>query len=350
MIVCLKYKTLSSAVARFVEPNDVRIQFYSAKSRYTKNKMVVFSSVDGEYISPASLLNRRTMSRIEVQEGATLYVSPDCRLNREIIRKSGYSISMRPESADVTLIPSRPASSTTMYFDVLAYSSAASEVVLVTVSRENDYDTFQNKYEAVRDKLQSLGYSIYQDRIMQSQCCFIYPQINTYAEIFRNAHPDRKYLFELNLPVHNVNTISYDLLDIWRKMPCDSIFCSSVCNSDWQKYPVTLCTVFYQKDRLCSLTGRSDNFKLVLGSIGWKTNAPLSGMLCGRIVDPDDWNFLQGYIMHWLNLPEDGGMLDRNSFPFHNAEQFAEMYRRRYICAPFKIDKPMLYDNILALM
>ncbi len=351
MIVCLKYKTLSSAVVRLVEPDTVRVSFYSARSRYTKNKMVVFSSIKGEFISPATMLYRYSMTRNAVQEGATLYVAPECRISRDIIRKSGYSLTVKPENAEITVIPGRIVPLTELSFDMLAYNAVTQEAVLVTVSEQLDYSTFQNKYEAVRNKLQSLGYSIYQNDIFKNQSCFVYNQIDSYADIFRNMSFDRKYMLETRLPLHNVHTISYDLLDMWRRMPDDSIFCSSVCNSNWQEYPVTLCTIFYDKDRLCGLGKRSDNFNMVLDAIGWKRNAPLCEMLNGRIVEPKDWNFLQGYIMHNLNLPEEGGMLDKNNYTnFHRTESFAEMYRRRYVCAPFKIDKPMLYNNIIALM
>ncbi len=281
-----------------------------------------------------------------------VFVTPEVRTARDIIRKS-YQIVRDPERADAVVIPDE--------FDI--YSQTCRIVVknedrndlylLDIMKRSQVHQEYLIDIEAHKDIIlnwlngQFCGnrISIYhEDKLEPFSVQFVH-KVNEYENILNNTYPSRKYILETALDLSAATTISPETLLIWLKMDDLDLFQKSVSMSDWKKYPHTINFLLEKKG--IWYCGYKRDFQLIIDAIrfyDYKYNENYNDV----IIEPDDWNMLQKFLMHINRVDVDKGGFVKTEDRIYSNENLK--YARKRICiAPLLIDHPMTFRNLKGL-
>ena len=286
------------------------------------------------------------------RECTSLYVYPEVKLSRDLIRHSGYKIVLDPSRADYCIVPAVDNVIATYKYDIAAYDDNLSALYLFTVTNYSDEIDEADFYQRAKSSLLHDGLQVIDDKLMKNNSCYIIPKSIAFLDILcppTDMQP-RKYISENQLPLDYMNTISVENLLLWRTlMESDTrLFEKVISNTDWRDYPVTLCTFFAYEGVSSLFYPRNDNIKWLLDTIGYKRSASVNRMCCGKIVQPKDWNMMQDYIMAICDVEPKGGFTDRKYYSVQNSWL---SYTRTKLCiAPLHIDAPVLYENIVACL
>jgi len=302
-----------------------------------ENRRYYYTSGD-----PLYYLDKKTINRVTDRQ-STLFIAPECKMPRDLIRKSGYKITNNKASAHYIVIPYKnDYSYEERTFDI--YAEINDDVYLMhnkTGITSKDYDK-----EAIRANLEQRGLTNikFANDVWGAKCFFL-PKFDIYKEIFDKTNPDYKYVFETDVEINYPVNICLETLKTWKYIFDENVMIRLLTSSNCTDYPLTM--MYFIKTRWFRLLAGSIDQKVrrFLDLIGFDIEKPIdTNMFLRRDVKPDDWNLLTSYILDELNVSSDGGFTD---------ESLSDLQMRilRYkMCVKLcYITKPLTTDTIKAI-
>ena len=314
-----------------------------------KNKLLVYQLLNGTmhyyiYGDPFNMFDRIVEDcNSDPFPGDTLYINSECKLSRDIIRQTGYKITINKEKADYVVIPYKH-DYTSYEFDILANKG---DDVFLFQSDKRSFRTMCTNKGDIKKQLEDGGYTdvVFFDEVVGSECYFI-PKFDVYEDIIANGANGVNYIYEKDLRVKPSIELSVETLNVWKNITDDNLKAKLLATSDCTKYPVTL-IYFIHTYWWRYLYGISDaHVKRILDIIGYDENQSLANnMFYRRVVQPDDWNLLTKFILDKVGVSEEGGFItDNNILNLDDLEK--TVLRSRLCVAPFYIKEPMDTETI----
>ena len=233
--------------------------------------------------------------------GKTIYISKKSKVSRDVLRHT-YKIVLDPDRADFVVFPKLKNISTfgcTMFGiknnilylcfleNIIDYSSNVDYIFQVAVNMFCRMAGLDESEVQHRPDYQYVDLKFIND-------------VPEYREILQNQYPNRSYIQDTSLPFTPLNKISPETLKIWSQVNDTNLLEKLLVGSDWQKYPFTLwCFLHAEHDDFASECGNQG--KVILEAIQyWMNYLPEYEM--HKLVEPDDWNMLQEWIMYQLGV------------------------------------------------
>ena len=339
---------------------SLKIRECQYRSRDTNNKMAILAiNHHGRgFISDPNCIIRFNASTC-ISTSQTIYVAKEVKTSRDLFRNAGYKIVLDKEKADKIVLPD-PNPNNLKFEHALAFlwtdnlEGGLKKLVLYGVAddvKDEQYDTI---VQMISRKLGAHGSNtveILYDSIKRKSVCEIFQKCESYQIIFDNPQKYRyKCILETNVKIDYPITICPETLSTWKRATNDLILSKSICQSDWKDYPFTmLCLLMTYHSDIYRIGG--NNMRLVVEQIGLPTDGcyhSIEGELKDRVVDPKDWNMLQDWLMYELNLPDNGGYVDKKRV--EDLKALSSFIRARFVAAPMKIDVPLSAKMIRSML
>ena len=318
--------------------NDIRL-----KPSHKHHAMVLLDPNQ----DPQGIINRTTYVYCPKRDDNLVYLEPKARNSRDMVRNSGYKITLDRDKANFIVIPPLEDYQIS-YFntDVVVHDTDTDEVYMFSIKNNYCSEITEDIKNKISDKLFSVigpncKFYSFTKELNRGRVYFI-PNIQTYLDIISGS--TKPCIFDRDLDYDALYNINVETLELWRHMTDDTILEKCIIGSDWKKYPFTLNT-FIDTERSCrGLSGsQNKNLRMILSEIGsgydWSPT---------RQIEPEDWNMCQRWIMHLLGVDENkGGYIDEDRIDALSCN-YREILRNRFLVAPFIINHPMDYDNLKA--
>lgn len=335
-----------------ITPTDVSFigEAYRLSGRLKcKNKLLVYQLFNGAahyylYGDPFNMFDRIVEDcNSNPFPGDTLYINSECKISRDVIRQTGYKITINKEKADYVVIPYKH-NYTSYAFDILANKG---DDIFLFQSRKKGFRTLSINKGDIKKQLEDMGYTdvVFFDEVVGSECYFI-PKFDVYEDIIANGANGVNYIYQKDLRVKPSVELSVETLNVWKNITDDNIKAKLLATSDCTKYPLTL-LYFIHTYWWRYIYGISDaHVKRILDIIGYDESQSLtSNMFCRRVVQPDDWNMLTNLILDKVGASEEGGFIaDKTFYELDEIER--NVLRYRMCVAPFYIKEPMDTETI----
>lgn len=312
--------------------------------RIYKNKLLVaLKAADKEYyfFDPFQGINEKVRSSFAIKDRShPLFITPECQMSRDVIRNSGYKITIDRDKADYVVIPYKHV------FEKYECDGFA--------RKENDIYIFHNKDLAlyaestnttvIREALGKYGFTdIVLACELASHAVYMIPNFPVYKEILDRKCPDTRYIFENKLDLVPGIQMSIETLNVWKNVTDNSMRAKLLLNADWQHYPVTI-MYFCHKYWYSTLYYVTGNAKVasMFQNLDWNIENSIDyNLFHRRLIQPEDWNMLTKFVLSELNLPENGGFIKEGIGDLEK-----HILRHTNCVAPYYITEPMLSDQI----
>lgn len=244
-----------------------------------------------------------------------LYVEPKARIPRDILRNSGYKITLDPDKADCCVIPEvQDYFYGKYYYDLVAYNKETKSFYMFDLRNKwgssldmSDCSDYTNKL--LEDKVNELygtpGVPMevyYHSDTYATLRIYTLKPIQCYYDIIEDLYPNREYVYDCYVEFTPTNDISLETLEVWSHINDKTLLEKCFCGCDWHKYPLTLMTFLEGEFGYDYFRGQvSRSLKMVLDHIGYYVKYDKK-----QDVNPDDWNMLQTWIMYKLHTKDNG--------------------------------------------
>jgi len=330
-------------------------QIYFGKTAYVRDWNDP-NSVDYEdSYGPKRSLQSKRSTIPDMHAGITLYVAPECKISRDVLRNDGYSITYNKANSDYRILPSiptnavkqkcqivfvlknqlhicwversvgEPINNTSYYAETYA---TATEVETVLSFLENKYAVNRTDMMYRRDK-----------PLKNMNVWFLTVCEDTQYYLTHVCRLNEKFCFDTDVPLKGSTNITPENLLLWSKVQDTNLLEKALLNSDWKKYPVTVC-VFLAREKSSEAGRFSPAGKVMLKAINFDQLNRYSGSLGGQVVTADDWNMLQDYITLRLGITEKSGLVE-DIYPY------SDYIRHRYAIAQWRISGNKTFSNIM---
>lgn len=330
-----------------------RITPYYEKSTMWKNKLVAVGKPDED---AKRIINMHTTPWIRPVEEPVIYVAPESKISRDLLRNSGYKITYNRDNCGMIVIPSIiPEDVYVTSFNICVVShNDAGEVFLSFFAVEgrnnvNNEPVFSGQVahliQVCKENRTSHGFTV--DEVITNSntslkefSVYTFPKCDEYARIINQEDVDdlKSYCFDTDVKCTAPIDINVDTLTIWKNTDT-SILAKAIPSSNWKEYPMTLALFLHtekQTIRFCS-TG---NLRKILYEIGFMDLYDKGES--SKLVQPKDWKMWSDYLMSKYGVSTEGGFSSRvNVNPLPGV-------RLKVAVAPFVITEPMSYNNILS--
>ena len=269
-----------------------------------------------------------------------VFISPGCKVRRDIYRQSGYKIVRDPAKADSIIVPSLSSSIYSMSKHVVAFNG--SRLLLVHINFKDSSITDDDKKKAVeacKDKLAERKYTtILFDPWGKKISIDFVPK----DEYIKNILQDKNYsvtnyLSENRVKFNSITKISPETLVLWSGMRDCGMVMQAICGSDWRDYPFTLNvflhTFFQYGDKKIN-----DNARYVLHEIKYDSEEYTRLGQSVASVTVKDWNMCQRFVMMYLAGKTEGTAYVTDTQEFSNGRDSLLQYvKHRIIIAPITL-------------
>ena len=317
-------------------------------TRKTKGKVAVVT-FPSSYRRPYDYLDMSTSDCCIGSGGKSLYIVEGCKRPRDLYRVSGYKLVNNPDNATCVVIPNLPKKPLYLKYNVIALDRDTNNLYVYSVrsSRSSTYDPVYAKsdFELIQKYFKEWNMEYFHTEIQNDDTALLFlPKCDVYEKILTDKTYRSKYCFALeeDVELRNPVTISVETLDIWSRMLDYDVLAQEIVTSNWEKYPITL-LVFLRivKPSIRSASGTA--IQNVLRTIEYP-EVNYFYTIKDRVVDPEDWNMLQRYIMHRLGVDEQGGYIDQDIRA--NNSMLLKFVKTAYCVAPSYISAPITVENI----
>lgn len=280
--------------------------------------------------------------------GKTLYVCPQSKIPRDLLRSSDYKITYSKEKADYIIIPKPEECGMFWTVNMIARDINTNRIFMCNINNNSS-----NYYPAAEEYLKKIAevYNIdiasleYACRDVISNTFRVYPfqDIPEYIEIINGTLSYPKYILDCNLPIIPANKIDVEVLDLWSRLAKsdENMFQKSVLNSNVRDYPYT----FYVFMR-CEPNTRWTNYpqlNWLFKSMGIDYRSdPFTGY-----IEPADMEMLNKWITYKLGIPEEGGYILSTTKKANS--DYLQYVQKRLAVKPIKITEPITHENFMIL-
>ena len=313
-----------------------------------KNNVIYFSSMSGSNDSPEQIIQDNTLFR-NITSGSTLYVSKSSKLPRDLIRNSGYKITLSPEKADYIIIPKPVKELSPEKYNIIIRDTVSEEVFIcgirnMCLSLKLPVEKYVEKlaFDRKRSVADFEYYSPSSVADTEFYVCFT-QDVPEFIDILRGNTSGKDYVFDTDLPLIPSSNMSVETMDLWARLLQNdqNIFEKAVINSDANKYPFTL-HIFLNYDKDVRYHYWGQQFRDYLRRLGI-----YEGFDGYRTIEPHDVELVQKWIMKRMGADEDGGIVNfemYNNMPY----QICGMIRKRFVVKPVKVSGPITYTNLIS--
>lgn len=353
---CIKYGKLCKGNITFNFDGTANIINYEIHRQEVFKKMAFFDGGLVKYQNTPEYLIHRTCAQKQYKanyEGTKIYIDPKCRTPRDLFRQSKYKIVRNPDDANFFVVPETKKNYFYMTFNV-AGSSCGNLYLYNVIFNSNQLGCSQDEridnahFEAIKKAFDERGMTMLTDDPNIKRYCYFIPKYDIYEEILCNERPDRAYCTETYLYIDYPTTINLETLLLWSKYSKKDTEAlrKAILVSNWRDYPYTILT-FIEKTCNDLVYNPDPQFKLVLDTIGYNHYRSLQDECSGKIISSEDWNLAQEFALAQIGISKEGGYISWDDFRNSN---YHDLVRLKIAVAPLKIDKPMLYDDLLEIL
>ena len=335
-----------------VSPSYVKL-FFQESSRDTLGKYALYEEDEDSWYTDLQIEYAHTLQI--VKPGATLFLSPKSLLSRDHVRNSGYKITIKKDNPDaVIVVPPLETVPRARSASILA--SCKDALLLCNLSQsyiDNDdaisSDIMEKAVGLINDWCRvtcgaDADIIAATDRFGEQKTISFVPNVPEYKDILLGTYPKKTYITDLDVPLVPNSTVSVETLEVWKRLNNDSILETSILQSDALEYPFTMC-IFLEKEHSCCCYGCSAKFKHFLNQIGFDDRYNREQL----VVTPKDWNMLQKWLMHNLNVEDNGGYVDSSALNGVGSD-YKPFIRHKYVVAPMFISSPAVVGDLEALL
>lgn len=320
---------------------DICVYSYKAPKKHCLAWYYEESNDTGYRINEAISHIKDYIGRVRVNETiGKIWVSPDCRISRDVLRSCGYQIVRNEDTADKIVVPEIIGKYGSICFGVLAKPMDPDwrELYALNIYQYGKFMSDGNMYatDETRENIKRVlaKYSLVplQFQLYNLGRLTFIPDYEIYKDVLNCWTSHNRFISETSLLVNTSLTISPQTLELWERMP-DDMLEKAICSSNWTDYPFTLFNF------LCKIgsynvihNGKSGSIKLVRDCIEMAQKLPVS---------PDDWNMYQRYLLYKNGLDEGGGFisLDKSS-----TRSKYGLLRCKIAVKPLFVDKPVPWN------
>lgn len=318
----------------------------SLKSRH-KNYLPVISAT----VTPWDYISAYCTRYIKA--GESVYVEPKARIARDILRNSGYKITIDRSKANVIVIPELMQEQTDYWTcSLVAYEPNTHSLYMFSVRDKRKYSDaeiklFTDKIQSVYGSEQTPMQFYYKDNYLTRICVNFIPPVQSYIEVLTNFESTQNYIVDSAVNfVPNYN-ICIDTLELWSHITDSTLLEKCLIGSDWQKYPFTLFT-FFSAERGCANVMCSSNKNLCM--ISDRIHYKYGEFPSKEEISPEDWNLCQKWILHKLGIDDGkGAFIDASQFA-KLSHYYTDVIRKKLAVASLEITTPISYANIRSLL
>ena len=332
---------------------SANIEDYSYNSYYTHNKMALYIGDedfieeydDIEYYLESIVDSGRYSSIQKTKAGTVLFISKSCKVPRDIIRNSGYKITIDPDKADYIITPTMKSKGSfeekhlhiamtlgdTLYLIQLREKRKGKDGLARNLSQED----IQALKEWFLDKYPDADIFLTDDCSLFN--LYFGPKIQEWEDIVLQSYPSRRYVSEAYLELDCANEVSPDTLMMWKNME-DNIMYKSIVNSNWQNFPLSI-NLLLQLRNIYGLTGNGA-FDNILKQLGYSN----TGSFRGIKTNAEDWNTAQKFLMRYLGTSEEGGYISMDRY---NTLTYGQkvLLNTRMAIKPYLVDKDIQFRS-----
>lgn len=325
---------------------NIKISCTCIRNRSSRNKMACFAD-KAKVELPHYVIECNTNGYINA--GAKIWVSPKCRVPRDVFRNSGYHIVRNIDDAQTIIIPEVNNDYLVYYGNVVVYYPDSGAVGIYTVNRNEGmrlpayYTDLDEDLKRIKQKMEYRGATILTSDMDKKIAVELIPRIEEWKALLTNQYPQRNYMMELNVPVEYPVNINVETLSLWKRAKDMNMLAKAIVASDWRDYPVTLLYLLTTEQNTINNYG-GPQMKLVLDQIHYNKYESAESILQNEMIQPKDWNMLQKFIMAEMGLPENGGYITKDTFCDND---YTDLVQKRYAIKPLYISEPMLFDNLM---
>lgn len=318
-----------------------------------KNKFICVQNDDSCYASPSIYM--RNQLKTPLFRDTSIYISPECKINRNMYRKScGYKIVRDKEKADRIVVPD--INPITMRYSrylvsahIFVYDKYSNALFGYTVDRGTSWRPLvsgdKEKDIAAIKSLFKLKEVICNDNLFTISAQ-LFPNCEEWKEMFDLDYVHlQKYIYESNVPLDFNNIISPELLQLWTYEKDSEFLRDNICTSNWRDYPFTMRN-FLEYFIKIPMYGsvRNKEWSYVTDTIGY-SNDPINRET--DLIQPKDWNMFQNFLLYrnGLEMNSKGGFV-----PYTTPEIDHHFLRQKHALSPLFIDKPMTWQNLQSIL
>lgn len=307
------------------------------------NKMACFNPTS-DYSFPSELYEETDIQA--VPPGAKLFVSSTCKTQRDIFRNSGYTIKLKPDDADVIVVPDIvPESYYNRTCNLVGMDANEENLFLITIEKPGYYSGNEitvDDIENVKRFLVNLRNYKFDDSELIDKDVWFIPKCEELKEVILNQKRFSlvPYIQESLVPINASTKFSPETLMYWRSIAKQDqeLLARTICTSDWRDYPNTLLAFLKTNgDTAWNLVGNAD-FKNILRVIGYINWYNLEDNLNEHDFKPKDYEMLQSYLYYLFGIDQEkGGVVDWRTIDSNNAWALMKFLQRRYVFKPLKL-------------
>ena len=361
MSQAIKFTQLIPGTVILDNYGNVKVRTHGESTKDIKGKVAYLPLTDNDK-NPRNLIGLKDSSRLcWPKTGKTLYVCKESHVPRALLRNSDYKITINRDNADFVVIPAPTEEEVSTRVFNIAYlvqnSGKLNMLYYFTLNypwghdedKANPEDVTKIKEEIKRriptgedETSQFFG----KDEL-ELQTMHFFKDVQEYEDILTDAiydsetgRPRYKIVLDTELNIDSTNEITPEMLVIWSKMNDDkNILAKHIIGSNWQKYP---CTIAVLLNDMNIMFYGGEQMKYVMKSIDYDYYKYNGTFKPNQLIQPEDWNMLQEYVMLKAGMKPEGGFKVQRGSGLGKFVHYAECVK------PCKITEPTLFQEIEA--
>lgn len=327
-------------------------QIYFGKTAYVQDwNYPINDTYENDY-GPKWIMDSLQSPIPQSHSGITLYIAPECKISRDVLRNDGYVITYNKAKSDFRVLPSIPRNPTYLRTEIVFL--CGKQLCLCQVERScgpyindpNGYggeratptevDTvltyLETQYAVNRTDMQ------YRRDLQAIKVWFLGTCEDTKYYLTHSMRVGEEFCFDTDVPLKGSTNITPENLLLWSKFDDANLLEKTLLTSDWRMYPVTVC-MFLAKEMGSLARKFGPAGKVMLRAINFDMMDRYNGSLGGQVVSPQDWNMLQDYIMLHYGIHDSKGFV-KDLGPYH------DFVRHKYAVAQWKISESIPFSNL----
>ncbi len=334
---------------------------YEHRTRETINKIACYyPDSKNNFISELSFDTRA----ISITPKSRLFVAGECKVSRDTLRNSGYSIVRDKNKADIIVVPDIiPHQYEYKDCNMVAINDEKKIMYIVTIVKYGygeGEEIGDNELQVAKNFLESsMKLTVFPNSVPNLRIWFL-PKCEELTELMTGKNLNVPYVQGSKVPIVASTKISPETLVLWENIEDKNLFVRTICTSNWTEYPITILTLVAGiRNDVNWYNFATEDFRRILKSIDYNYNAynpwyssdeaRALGFLQGKQISTKDYDMLQRYIYCRFGVDENGGLLTPaqwESLPFC----IRNIMSRRISVKPFTLPTKMTCQDLIAVM
>lgn len=331
---------------------------YTHRIRETINKIACYyPESDNNFISELSFETKG----VSITPNSKLFVAGECKISRDTLRNSGYSITRDRDNAKIIVVPDvNPTQYYNMWCNMVAMNDTDGILYVVSLKKYGlgyGEDIGDKELQIAKSFMESsMKLTVDQTTVFNLRVWFL-PKCDDLVNVMTGNKLNVPYIQESKIPITASTKISPETLVLWENIDDENLFVRTICTSDWMSYPITILTLLsgFKKDTNWYNHATGD-FRRILKDIGyvynpyyWDDESRRVGFLNGKTISQKDYNMLQGYIFCRFGVDPNGGFITPaqwESIP----GCIRRILQRRIVVKPFNTSTTIRCIDLMSVM